>query len=80
MLRLSDVYMKLGFCSSRKEFKRQVATGSVRYKDLVIEEDMVFLPTGTLTIAISLGNNYYAVPPICHKLSDEWLILYYDAG
>jgi hypothetical protein len=81
VLRLSDVFIQMGFCSSRKEFKRQVKTGSVRYKDMVMEEDMVFLPTGTLTIALPLGDNYYAIPPVSHTLSDtEWLIVYQDVN
>lgn len=75
MLRLSDVYMQLGFCKSRKEFKRQLKTGSVKYNDMVVEEDMVFLPTGTLTLGLPLGDDCYAIPPVCHKLSSDWLIV-----
>ena len=71
--------MKIGWSSSRKEFKRQVASGGIKVRGMRIEEDMVFLPTGTLTIALPLGNNCYAIPPICHTLSaTEWLIVYHD--
>lgn len=76
MLRLSDVYIQLGFCSSRKEFKRQVLTGSVKVNDIVVEEDMFFLPTGTLTLAIRLDNDHYAIPPEFHKNPvREWMIV-----
>lgn len=79
MKRLSDVYIALGFCSSRKEFKRQAAVGSVKVNGTRIEEDMVFLPTGTLTLGLPLGNNCYAIPPIYDKLSEtEWLVVYHD--
>ena len=75
MLKLSDVYIQLGFCKSRKEFKRQLKTGSVKYNGMVIEEDMVFLPTGTLTLGLPLGDGCYAIPPICHRLSPDWLVV-----
>jgi hypothetical protein len=76
MIRLSDTYIALGFCSSRKEFKRQASTGSVKVDGIRIEEDMVWLPTGALTLGLPLGNNCYAIPPQHHKLSDtEWLIV-----
>jgi tyrosyl-tRNA synthetase len=76
MLRLSDLYIRLGFCSSRKEFKRQVAAGSLKINDMVVEDDMVFLPTGTLTLAIQLDNEYFAIPPQFHTDTvREWMIV-----
>lgn len=77
-LKISDIYIKLGFCKSRKEFKRQAATGSVRINDFIIEDDMELVPIAdTFMFGIVGPDNCYAIPPIFHKMSEcgEWLII-----
>ena len=81
MVRLSDAYIALGFCSSRKQFKHVAAAGGVKVNGMKIEDDMVFLLTGALTLGLPLGDNCYAIPPIHHKISEtEWLIVYQDVN
>lgn len=79
MYRLSEVFIELGFCNSKKEFKRLAAAGAVKLNDITIYDDLVLLPTGRLTFGLPLEHDCYAVPPTLHnKHTTDWLIIKHE--
>ena len=77
MNRLSDIYIDLGFCKSKKEFKRLAAAGAIRVNGMPIHEDLEALHiAGALTFGLHVADDCYTIPPTLHNKHDtDWLII-----